>query len=100
MLASGETWRKLSWRRGTKGPLACHFAARRVHIADGHKHRIFDKGVFRLPGNEVWTIGERGSTGKRKYYISNMPADASFNALAAAVKARWICEQAHQQLKG
>src|SRR3546814_259472 len=95
----GETWRKVSWRRGTKGPLACHFAARRVRIADGQKHRVFDKGVSRMPGDEVWIIGERRSTGERKYYISNMPAEASLKTLAAAVKARWICEQAHQQLK-
>ena len=58
-MLAGETWRKLSWLRGTKGPLVCHFAARRVRIADGHKHRIFDKGVFRMPGDEVWIIGER-----------------------------------------
>jgi SRSO17 transposase len=98
MLAS-ETWRKVSWRRGTKGPLTCHFAARRVRIADGHKHRILDKGVSRMPGDEVWIIGERRSTGERKYYVSNMPKDAPLKTLAAAVKARWICEQAHQQLK-
>ncbi len=98
-MLAGETWRKVSWRRGTKGPLACHFAARRVRIADGHKHRILDKGVSRMPGDEVWISGERRSTGERKYYISNMPADASLKTLAAAVKARWICEQAHQQLK-
>jgi len=28
-----------------------------------------------------------------------LPADATLKALAAAIKARWICEQAHQQLK-
>lgn len=59
-----ETWRKLSWRRGTKGPLVCHFAARRVRIADGHKHRIFDKGVSRMPGDQAGIIGERRSTGE------------------------------------
>src|SRR3546814_12619808 len=95
----GETWRKVSWRRGTKGPLACHFAARRVRIADGQKHRVFDKGVSRMPGDEVWIIGERRSTGERKYYISNMPAEASLKTLAAAVKARWSCAQANQQLQ-
>ncbi len=97
MLAD-EKWRKISWRRGTKGPLTCLFAARRVRIADGHKHRVFDK-VERMPGEEVWIIGECRSTGEQKYYISNLPADTSLKTLAAAVKARWICEQAHQQLK-
>lgn len=52
-----------------------------------------------MPGDEVWIIGERRATGERKYYISNMPAHTTLKTLAAAVKARWICEQAHQQLK-
>ena len=42
----------------------------------------------------------RPASGERKYYASNLPADTSLKALAAAVKALWICEQAHQQLKG
>jgi hypothetical protein len=28
-----------------------------------------------------------------------MPAETNLRALAATIKARWICEQAHQQLK-
>jgi SRSO17 transposase len=31
--------------------------------------------------------------------VSNLPADASLKMLAATIKARWVCEQAHQQLK-
>ena len=31
--------------------------------------------------------------------MSNLPADATLKMLAVAIKARWICEQAHQQLK-
>jgi SRSO17 transposase len=99
-MLEGEKWRKLSWRRGTKGRLSCRFAATRVRIADGHKHRMADGRVQAMPGDEeVWLIGERRATGERKYYASNLPADTSLKALAAAVKARWICEQAHQQLK-
>ena len=41
--------------------------------------------------------GEAG--GERKYYLSNLPAGTPLRALAAAIKARWVCEQAHQQLK-
>ena len=37
--------------------------------------------------------------GERKYYLSNLPADAPLEALAALIKARWVCEQLHQQLK-
>jgi SRSO17 transposase len=92
-------WQKVSWRRGTKGRLTCLFAARRVRIADGHKHRMRDNRMQCMPGDEVWLVGERRSTGEQKYYVSNLPADASLKTLAATIKARWVCEQAHQQLK-
>lgn len=98
-MLAGEKWRKVIWRRGTKGRLSCRFAARRVRLADGHKHRMLDNRMQCMPGDEVWLVGERRSTGERKYYVSNLPADATIMMLAAAIKARWICEQAHQQLK-
>lgn len=47
-----EKWRKVSWRRGTKGRLNCQFAATRVHIADGHRHRMADGRVQAMPGEE------------------------------------------------
>lgn len=98
MLAN-ETWRKISWRRGTKGRLACLFAACRVRVADGHKHRMLDTRVQCMPGEEVWLVGERRPSGEQKYYLSNLPAKTPLKMLAATLKARWICEQAHQQLK-
>ena len=98
-LLAGGKWRKVSWRRGTKGRLTCLFAARRVRIADGHKHRMLDNRMQCMPGEEVWLVGERRSTGEKKYYVSNLPANTSLKTLAATIKARWVCEQAHQQLK-
>ena len=93
------TWRPVSWRRGTKGRLSARFAAVRVRIADGPPQRIRDMGAQHMPGEEAWLVSERRSGGERKYYLSNLPADTSLRALAAAIKARWVCEQAHQQLK-
>src|SRR3978361_1559721 len=86
---------RVTWRGGTKGKLAARFAALRVRVADGtlwanNRH---------LPGAEVWLVGEWRSSGERKYYLSNLPRRLSVRALAAAIKARWVCEQAHQQLK-
>ncbi|OBX17941.1 transposase [Erythrobacter sp. QSSC1-22B] len=92
-------WRKVSWRRGTKGPLSASFAAVRVRVADGPPQRIRDMGAQHLPGEEVWLVGEYRSTGERKYYLSNLPADTPIRQLAGAIKARWVCEQGHQQLK-
>ncbi len=38
-------------------------------------------------------------SGEKKYYLANLPAKTDVHTLAATIKARWICEQAHQQLK-
>ena len=92
-------WRRVSWRKGTKGPLAASFAAVRVRIADGPPQRIHEKGMQHMPGEEAWLVGERRASGERKYYLSSLPPDANLKTLAAAIKARWVCEQAHQQLK-
>src|SRR6201987_4830683 len=98
-LLAEEKWQRVNWRRGTKGRLTCLFAARRVRVADGHKHRMLDNRMQCMPGDEIWLVGERRATGEQKYYVSNLPANTSLKKLAATIKARWICEQAHQQLK-
>jgi hypothetical protein len=44
-------------------------------------------------------IGEHRISGEKKYYLANLPAKTDLRTLAATIKARWICEQAHQQMK-
>jgi SRSO17 transposase len=85
----------VTWRHGTKGPLAARFAATRIRVGDGETWA----NNRHLPGDEVWLVGERRSSGERKYYLSNLSPRSSLRALAAAIKARWVCEQGHQQLK-
>jgi SRSO17 transposase len=92
-------WRHMSWRHGTKGKLAARFAALRVRVADGPPQRIGAMGAQHMPGEEVWLVGEHRISGERKYYLANLPPETSLRRLAAAIKARWICEQAHQQMK-
>jgi SRSO17 transposase len=88
-------WRRIAWRRGTKGPLAAEFAALRVRPAEGARLR----DGRHLPGDEVWLVGEHRASGERKYYLANLPAETPLEELAATIKARWVCEQAHQQMK-
>ena len=92
-------WHKISWRTGTKGKLKARFAALRVRVADGPMRSIRDKSKQHLPGEEVWLVGEHRSTGEKKYYLANLPTKTDLRTLAATIKARWVCEQAHQQLK-
>ena len=98
MLADAK-WQNTTWWTGTKGKLKACFAAVRVRIADGPPQRIRDKGQQHLPGDEAWLIGEHRASGEEKYYLANLPAETNLRTLAATIKARWICEQAHQQMK-
>lgn len=83
-------------KQGTAdGPLCGHARA----YADGAPQRIGSAGAQHMPGEEAWLVGEHRSNGERKYYLSNLPGDTPIKALAGAIKARWVCEQAHQQLK-
>jgi SRSO17 transposase len=98
MLAK-SSWQRITWRRGTKGPLRAKFAAVRVRVADGPAVRLQRRTGQHLPGDEVWLVGEHRFSGERKYYLSNLPPNTSLKQLACLIKARWVCEQAHQQLK-
>ncbi len=87
---------QVTWRRGTKGPLKAHFAAARVRMAEGAP---IGSGR-RAPAEEpLWLVCEWRATGEKKYYLCNHPADTPLRTLVRAIKARWSCEQAHEQMK-
>jgi len=86
----------VTWRQGTKGPLRADFAAVRVRVADGP---AMSSRTQHLPGAERWLVCERRLNGERRYYLSNLPSHTPLDRLAAVIKARWVCEQAHQQMK-
>jgi SRSO17 transposase len=89
------TFRRVVWRKGTKGPLGGDFAIVRVRPADGDQTRT----AVHLPGDSAWLVCERLRNGDRKYYLVNLPLSASPKSIVAALKARWACEQGHQQMK-
>ena len=90
-----RAFRLFSWRCGTKGPLKARFAVVRVRVADGP----VAARAQHLPGDEAWLVCEERAAGERKYHLTNHPADTPLRTLAAAIKARWVCEQMHQQMK-
>jgi SRSO17 transposase len=98
-MLAGAKLQTVSWRTGTKGRLKARFAAVRVRTADGPPQRIMDMGQQHMPGDETWLIGEQWVSGEKKYNLAKLPAQMDLRGLAATIKARWICEQAHQQLK-
>jgi SRSO17 transposase len=94
MLGS-KALRRCSWRCGTKGMLSARFAAVRVCVADG----VLASHWQHLPGQAAWLTCEARSSGERKYYFTNHAPNTPRRTLVRAIKARWACEQAHQQLK-
>jgi SRSO17 transposase len=89
-----SAFRTITWRKGTKGELTARFAAVRVRLADGPEIR----GGQHVPSEPGWLVCERRSN-EDKFYMTNHDSDATLEQLAAVIKARWSCEQAHQQLK-
>jgi len=71
--------RRCSWRCGTKGMLSARFAAVRVRVADGE---LISHGQH-LPGQAAWLVCEARSSGERKYYFTNHPADTPRRTLYA-----------------
>ena len=66
-----KTFRRMSWRAGTKGAMPGDFAAVRVRVADGPALRTGSH----LPGAAVWLVCERRSN-ERKFHVTNHRAEA------------------------
>lgn len=98
MIASmgDDAFEEVSWRRGTKGPLRARFAAVRIRMAEGTS---IGSGRRAPAEEELWLVCEWRRTGEKKYYLCNHPPDVPLKLLARAIKARWSCEQAHEQMK-
>ena len=81
-----DTWQRVSWADGTKGPLAARFAAVRVRPAKSRGDR--------------WLLCERSLIDdERKYYLLNLDASASLRDLVSLVRSRWPIEQQYRELK-
>ena len=52
-----------------------------------------------LPGSTAWLVCEQRTPDERRYYLTNHPEGTPLAVLAADIKARWVCEQGHQQMK-
>lgn len=86
-------WRKVTWRTGTKGPLAAKFLITRVTPS-----RRWSKGEMH---EECWLICERpiGTDAVRKFHISTLPADTTRKELIRITHERWAIEHNYRQLK-
>lgn len=94
-LASTLSYRRVTWREGSKGAQSSRFAAVRVRTA--HKH-----SVGRSPGPEEWLLCEWPTDRDKpsKFYLSSLPASTSVKELVRLAKLRWRVERDYQEMKG
>ena len=90
-----DSFRKVTWRAGTKGPMQSYFFACRVRTAHGHS-----KG--NAPGPEQWALWEwpEGKVAPTKFWLSSLPKTTSLKQLVRLAKLRWRIERDYQELKG
>lgn len=88
--APDTAWRRIAWRKGTKGPLAAEFLILRATPIH-REHR----------GGPLWLICERtpGKDGVRKYHFSNLSPSIAAKRLVAITHERWAIEQHYRDLK-
>lgn len=89
-----DAWRRITWREGSKVPLASRFAAVRVRPA----HRDYWRSA---PRPEEWFLIEwpQGEVEPTKYWLSTLPEDTELADLVGQAKLRWRIERDYQELK-
>ena len=79
-------WHRVTWGAGTKGDLVARFAAVRIRPAKSRGDR--------------WLLCERSlTTDERKFYLLNLDATATLQAMVTLVRGRWPIEQQYRELK-
>jgi len=93
-LAKGLTYRRVTWREGSRDWQASRFAA--VRIRSAHRHQ---NGM--PPGPEEWLLAEwpRDKEAPCRFWLSSLPPSTSVRQLVKLAKLRWRVERDYQDMK-
>jgi SRSO17 transposase len=95
-LPSGS-WKTVTWREGTKGPLTSRFARLVVWMANG----LVQGKTMQVPAEELLIEWPQGDKDPWKYWLSSLPPQrTSFRGLVRKAKGRFRIEQDYEELKG
>lgn len=94
-LAAELTYRRVTWRDGSRGKQASRFAAVRIRTAHGHRQGFG-------PGPEQWLLCEWPATedAASKFYLSSLGPTVALRDLVRLAKLRWRIERDYQEMKG
>lgn len=91
------SWRAVTWREGTKGPLTSRFARVIVWMANG---LVQGKRMQQEP-EELLIEWPEGDKAPWKYWLSSLPPQrTSFRGLVRKAKGRFRVEQDYEEMKG
>jgi SRSO17 transposase len=92
-----ESWKLITWREGTKGPLSSRFARVVVWMANG----LVQGKTMEVPREELLIEWPEGDKGPWKYWLSSLsPHRTSFRRLVRKAKGRFRIEQDYEEMKG
>jgi SRSO17 transposase len=93
-LAARLSYRKVTWREGSRGWQSSRFAAVRIRTAHRHLH-------CQPPSDEQWLLCEwpEGEPEPTKYWLSTLPKETSVKTLVRLAKLRWRVERDYQEMK-
>ena len=90
-----STWKKVTWRNGSKGPQRSRFATLRLWAAHGWKQGPQPERVEEIVLIE-WPTDAPAPT---RYWLARLPTNLALNQLVTPAKARWRVEQDYRELK-
>ncbi len=92
-----ESWKIITWREGTKGPLSSRFARVVVWMANG----LVQGKTMEIASDELLIEWPEGDKEPWKYWLSSLPPQrTSFRALVRKAKGRFRIEQDYEEMKG
>jgi len=92
-----NSWKNITWREGTKGPLSSRFARIIVWMANG----LVQGKTMEVPSEELLIEWPEGDKEPWKYWLSSLPPHrTSWRGLVRRAKGRFRIEQDYEEMKG
>jgi len=92
-----RSWKTITWREGTKGPLSSRFARVIIWMANG----LVQGKTMEVPSEELLIEWPERSKEPLKFWLSSLPPHrASWRGLVRKAKGRFRIEQDYEEMKG
>jgi SRSO17 transposase len=92
-----RSWKTITWREGTKGPLSSRFARVIIWMANG----LVQGKTMEVPSEELLIEWPERSKEPLKFWLSSLPPPrASWRGLVRKAKGRFRIEQDYEEMKG